>query len=888
MPLSPGTRLGTYEILAPVGAGGMGEVYRARDLRLGREVAIKVLPRDLAATAEIQARFEREARLISSLNHPNICTVHDVGHEGEDFYLVMELIEGGSLAERLQGGGPLPTSEVLRFGIQIADALDRAHRAGIVHRDLKPGNVMLARNGAKLLDFGLARSGGGPVAQAGSGVHSPTMSRSLTAEGTIVGTFQYMAPEQLEGKEADARTDIWALGCVLYEMATGKRAFEGKSQASLISAIMSSEPAPIAQVAPMNPPALDRLVRACLAKDPDERIQTAHDVKLQLQWIAEGGSQAGVAAPVAARRRRREGLAWLWAGVATVAAVALAMIALKPKPAPKPVIFELTPPSQVRSIDLPRISPDGRRLAFNATDSLGVQSIWVRQMNSLEAQRLPGTEGATRPFWSPDGRFLAYFADGKLYKIDVSGGPPLAVCDAPRGADGSWSARGVILFDGTTTDSLQSVPAAGGVPVAATRIDRAKGETYTAWPQFLPDGRHFIYIAYGGADVRTLRVGSIDSKETKSLGDAGSRVEFASGHLLQVRNGVLLAQKFDTSSRKFVGDPFPVAQNVEVGPAGSARFSASNEGTLVFRTGAGGGDQRLQWYDRSGKQIGSVGSPGQYMAPALSPDGSQLAVTVRSQGGARTIWTYDLTRNLGSRFTFDTSDATNPVWSPDGSRLAYGVIHAGFQDICQKPVGGSGVESSILSSDEAKVPTGWSPDGAWLAYYKRSITLPTWDIYAVSLKDSARAIPVAVSAFPEFQPRFSPDGRWLAYSSFESGGGSEVYVQAFPGPGGKWRISTSGGSEPFWRGDGKELYYIAADRRIMAVGVEPGAGPGGAPLFSLPHELFLAPVSTDPNIRNRYVVTKDGSRFLLVTVGSDVAVGPTTVVLDWLGRLEGR
>jgi serine/threonine protein kinase/Tol biopolymer transport system component len=886
MPLTPGTKLGTYEILAPIGAGGMGEVYRARDSRLGREVAIKVLPRDLASTPEIIARFEREARLISSLNHPNICIVHDVGREGDDFYLVMEMIEGESLAERTQRG-PLPAAEVLRFGIQIADALDRAHRAGIVHRDLKPGNVMLARSGAKLLDFGLARSGGGPVAQTTSGINSPTMSRPLTAEGSIVGTFQYMAPEQLEGKEADARTDIWALGCVLYEMATGKRAFAGKSQASLISAIMSSEPAPIAQVAPMNPPALDRLVRACLAKDPDERIQTAHDVKLQLQWIAEGGSQAGVPAPVAAKRRKREGLAWLWAAAATVASVALAMIALKPKPVPKPVIFELTPPSQVRSIDLPRISPDGRRLAFNATDSLGVQSIWVRQMNSLDAQRLPGTEGASRPIWSPDGRFLAYFADGKLYKIDVSGGPPIAICDAPRGADGSWGARGVILFDGTAADSVQSVPAAGGVPVGATVIDRAKGETYTAWPQFLPDGRHFIYIAYGGGDTRTLRVGSIDSKEAKSLGDAGSRVEYASGHLLQVRNGVLLAQKFDADSRKFVGDPFPVAQNVEVGATGSARFSASNEGTLVFRTAGGGGNQRLLWYDRSGKQVGSVGNQGQYLTPALSPDGRQLAVTVRSQGGARTIWTYDLTRDLGSRFTFDTSDAGNPVWSPDGGRLAYGIIRGGVQDIYQKPVGGSGVESLVLRSDEAKVPTWWSPDGAWLAYYKRSAKQPTWDIYAVSLKDSARTIPVVVSDFQEFGPRFSPDGKWIAYCSFESGG-AEIFVQAFPGPGGKWRISTTGGSEPFWRGDGKELYYLATDRKVMAVGVDPGAGPGGTPVFSLPHELFLAPVSTDPNIRNRYVVSKDGSRFLVVGVANQTMVGPTTVVLNWLARLGGN
>ena len=881
MSLQPGTKLGTYEILAPLGAGGMGEVYRARDLRLGREVAVKVLPRDLANTPEIRARFEREARLISSFNHPNICTVHDVGQEGDDFYLVMELIEGESLADRLQAG-PVPTADVLRFGIQIADALDKAHRAGIVHRDLKPGNVMIARSGAKLLDFGLARSGG-PVETPGSGAHSPTMSRPLTAEGTIVGTFQYMSPEQLEGQEADARTDIWALGCVLYEMATGKRAFEGKSQASLISAIMSKEPAPIAQIVPLTPPALDRLVKACIAKDPEDRIQTAHDVKLQLQWIAEGGSQAGVAAPVAARRRSRERLAWIAAGVATIGCVLLGAAAIRPKPASKPVVFELTAPALVRGVDLPRISPDGRRLAFNAIDSSGIQSIWVRQMNSLDAQRLPGTEGATRPFWSPDSRFLAFFSGGKLYKVDVSGGPPIALCDAPRGADGSWGTRGVILFDGTAADSVQSVPASGGIPTGATRIDRAAGETYTAWPQFLPDGRHFIYIAYGsGATGRRLRVGSIDSKKTESLGEAASRVEFAAGHLLQVRDGVLLAQKFDPGSRKMVGDPFPVAQNVETGPTGSARFSASSEGTLVYRSSReAGGGQRLVWVDRAGKEIGSVGAPGTYGSPALSPDGSQLAVFIRPPGGSASIWTFDLSRNLGSRFTFGDNEATQPVWSPDGSRIGYSVLRGGFNDIYQKPVGGSGVESLVLRTDENKIVTSWSPDGRWLCYQRRSPGSPTWDIYVISMKDSTRTIPVVATPFQEYQPRISPDGTMIAYGSTESGT-SEVYVQAFPGPGGKWRISTAGGWEPRWRGDQKELYYLSPDRKMMAVTVEPGAPPH----FSLPRELFLAPVSSDPAVRNRFDVTRDGQKFLCVSVGGQNAVGPTTVVLDWLGMLE--
>ncbi len=879
MPLSPGTQLGTYEILSAIGAGGMGEVYRARDTRLGREVAIKVLPRDLAATPEVRTRFEREARLISSFNHPNICTVHDVGQEGEDFYLVMELIEGESLADRVQTGA-LPTSEVLRIGIQIADALDKAHRAGIVHRDLKPGNVMLPKSGAKLLDFGLARSAV-PVAEPGSGSHSPTMSRPLTAEGTIVGTFQYMAPEQLEGQEADVRTDIWALGCVLYEMATGKRAFEGKSQASLISAIMSAEPAPIAQLAPMNPPALERLVKACLAKDPEDRVQTAHDVKLQLQWIVEGGSQAGVAAPVAARRKSRERLAWIIAGMATVTAAALAVVVLQPKPEPKPVIFELTPPAQVRSVDLPRISPDGRRLAFNARDSLGVQSIWVRRMNSLEAQRLPGTEGATRPFWSPDSRFLAFFSGGKLYKIDISGGPPLAICDAPRGADGSWGTRDVILFDGSSADSVQRVSASGGVPSGATNIDRAGGETYTAWPQFLPDGKHFVYIAYGaeGRD-RTLRIGSLDSEETKSIGEVRTRVEYASGHLLQVRDGVLLAQKFDAGALKLVGDPFPVAQNVEVGGSGSARFSASSEGTLVFRSTGEASDERLVWLDREGKRIGSVGKPGQFITPALSPDGTQLAVSIEGQG-ARDIWIYDLARDLASRFTFADGNAFDPSWSRDGTRLAYAVSRAGDVSIVEKPIGGSGKERILVGGGGRHALSGWSPDGQQLLYLERAQNPPNWDIHALSVTDSVRTVPIVTTPFSEYQPAFSPDGKWLAYGSVESGG-AEVYVQAYPGPGGKWRISNSGGSEPHWRGDGRELYYLSRDRRVMAVAVEPGT----PPRFSLPRELFTAPISTNIAVRNRYEVSEDGQRFLIIATSGSVAVGPTTVVLDWLGRLE--
>ncbi len=894
MALSPGQKLGPYEVLAPLGAGGMGEVYRARDTRLGRDVAIKVLPQHLSANAEVAARFEREAKTVSSLNHPHICTLFDVGREGETEYLVMELVEGDTLAARLEGG-PLPASDVLKFGVQIADALDRAHRAGVVHRDLKPSNVMITRSGAKLMDFGLARAiseqePDGGRARSGVSVaalsQSPTVAQALTADGAIIGTFQYMAPEQLESKEADARSDIWGLGCVIYEMATGRRAFSGKSQASLISSIMSSEPPPISQVSPLSPPGLDRVVRGCLAKDPDERLQTAHDVKLHLQWIAEGGSQAGVPASIAVRRRSRERLAWMLCGATALVAAGLFALQLRPKPAAKPVIFELTPPAQVGFVDLPRISPDGRRLAFNAGDSTGTTAIWVRQMNSLQAQRLQGTDGATRPFWSPDSRFLAFFAGGKLYKIDITGGPPLAICDAPRGADGSWGTAGVILFDGTASDTVQRVPASGGIPTGATTIDRKAGEVFTAWPQFLPDGKHFLFVAYGPGDRRTLRVGTLGSWQTQSLGPAGSRAEYASGHVLYVRQGILLAQPFDPGARKFRGDPFPVTENVEYDAMGSARFSASDDGTLVYRSGVSGATKGLTWLDRGGKTIGTVGGPGEYDNPQLSPDETQVAVAlVDPARSLEDIWIWDLARNLGSRFTFEQRNAYAPTWMPDGHGIVFSVDTDAGSDLYVKRLGGSGADSVLHHSSEQKVACNWSLDGRSLFYYSRSLASSRrWDIYALSLGDSARPQPLVVTSFNEYHPSISPDGKLFAYTSWESGK-EEVYVQTFPAAGGKWRVSTGGGREPSWRGDGRELFYVGPTRSLFAVKMETGA----TPRFSLPEKLFDAPAMiTETFNRNRYVATHDGQRFLLVTQQGGPRLGATTVVLDWLAARATR
>ncbi|HLN58315.1 MAG TPA: protein kinase, partial [Thermoanaerobaculia bacterium] len=561
MTLAAGSRLGPYEIQAAIGAGGMGEVYRARDTRLERTVAVKVLPEHLTSNEDLRQRFEREAKTISQLSHPHICALYDVGREGDRDFLVMEYLEGETLAARLDKGA-LPSEQLLRYGIEIADALDKAHRQGIVHRDLKPGNVMLTKTGVKLLDFGLAKFQAGAREKAISEVSrlatQAQASQPLTERGTVLGTFQYMAPEQLEGGEADSRSDIFAFGAVLYEMATGRKAFSGKSQASLIGSILRDDPASVNEIAPMTPPALNRVIKTCLAKDPEDRFQTAHDAKLQLQWIAEGGSQAGLPAPVAARRKSRERLAWGVAAAAIVAAVLFgAGYVRRAPPKASPIRFEIPTPEGVTLIDAPKISPDGKLLAFNASDSSGRSRIWVRPLSALTAQPLAGTEGAARPFWSPDSRFLGFFADGKLKKIEVSGGPPQKICDYPTGADGSWSPAGIILFDGRAADPIQRVSAEGGTPAVVVKADASRKETAVGWPEFLPDGRHFLYMAQGQkTEDHTYRIGSLDSTESRALASAQSLVTYAPpGHLLFVRESTLVAQPFDAKAMKTTGEP---------------------------------------------------------------------------------------------------------------------------------------------------------------------------------------------------------------------------------------------------------------------------------------------------------------------------------------------
>jgi Tol biopolymer transport system component len=881
MTLATGTRLGPYEVLSPLGAGGMGEVYKAKDARIERTVALKVLPEEFFENRESIARFEREARILASLNHPNIAHLYSFeeipGSTGlpERHLLVMELADGQTLAERLSDG-PLLPDQLLKVSIEIAAALDAAHHAGVIHRDLKPGNVMLTKSGVKLLDFGLAKTAVVPV-KSSSATSLPTeMPRAITQQGTILGTFQYMAPEQLEGRDADARSDIFSFGAVLYEMATGRKAFEGKSQAALISSILKDDPAPLSAVAPMTPPALDRVVKTCLAKDPEDRFQTAHDIKLQLQWIAEGGSQVGLPAPVAQRRKSRERLAWGLASAAAVAAVILGFGFVRRAPArPRLIRFEIANPEGITSIDAPRISPDGLHLAFNATDSSGKSRVWVRPLNALVAQPLAGTEGTTRPFWAPDSRFLAFFAEGKLKKVEVSGGPPQKICDAPRGADGSWSSEGVILFDGTGTDPIYRVSAAGGTPVAAAKVEASRKETQVGWPEFLPDGRHFLYMATGQkAEDNAYRIGSLDSAESKLLAPAQTLVSYAPpGYLLFVRDKTLVAQPFDAKALKTTGEPIPLAEHIGTDSVGLARFSVSRDGTLVYRTGESG--DKILWVDRSGKEGEAVGDPGDYHNPAFAPGGDRLAFDLADpRSGNRDIWVRDLKRGVSSRFTFGKDGAFCPLWSPDGRRMVFTT----GEDLFEKAVEGQGEQSLLMKSDEVKFACDWSRDGRYIAYSSQGKET-TWDIWVLPTFGDRKPVPFLKTQFSELRPVFSPDGRFLAYQSNESGR-AEVYVQSFPGPGGKWQISTSGGFEPQWRADGKELYYRAPDQRLMAVAIQTGSSVTvGAPqpLFQGRFDMSLA--------RNRFLPTADGRRFLTVAPLGREAMTPTTVVLNWNAEL---
>jgi len=879
----------------------MGEVYRAKDTRLDRIVAIKVLPSHLSDNPEVQQRFEREARAVSSLSHSNICTLYDVGRQDGIDYLVMEYVDGESLADRLSKG-PLPLDQVLRYAIQIADALDKAHRQGIVHRDLKPGNIMLTKSGAKLLDFGLAKFHDNNSGAVFSGLSNvPTERVSLTGEGAILGTFQYMAPEQLEGQDADARTDIFAFGAVVYEMATAKKAFTGKSQASLIGAILRDEPPALSTSQSMTPPALDRVVKTCLAKDLDDRWQSARDLSQELKWIADGGSQTGLQVSASPRSPSGERTAWILAAVFLAAAVILAIPYLFHQ-APKEsgsIRFDIQPPEKATFGDLSAISPDGRLLAFIAKDAYGKASLWIRPLDSVTPKALAGTDGAEFPFWSPDSRFIGFFSENKLKRIDVSGGRPQSICDVTANArGGAWSSEGTIIFTPDFSTPLYKVAAAGGTPVPVTEFDAARKETSHRWPCFLSDGRHFLYFARTtGEEGKAIFVGSLDSNERRLLFDSESRAIVASADktranyptsVLFIRDKTLMAQSFDERNLKLSGDAYPVAEEIELygesGPTGYGAFSVSNDGVLAYRAGVSSIVQ-FSWVDRASKLVTPVGVPALYSEPCLSPDEKRVVFAKSDQQPkSGDIWLLDLSRGATTRFTFSAAQEACPLWSTDGAHIVFSSNRNGNQDLYQKNSAGTGAEELVLHTGADLYADDWSIDGRYILY-ESADPKTNFDLWVLPMTGDRKPFPFIQTEFDETHSQFSPDGRCIAYVSNESGR-PEVYVQSFGAAGGKWQISTGGGDQPKWRRDGKELFYLSSTKRLMSVAIKSGA----AFEAGIPAELFeiFVPAKSSTGDRNDYVVADNGQKFLVCSFVDKEAARPITVVTNWTAPLKDK
>ena len=888
MSLTVGTRLGPYEILSPLGAGGMGEAYRARDTRLRRDVAIKILAGHLADRPELRERFEREARAIASLNHPHICTVHDVGHQDGTDYFVMELLDGETLAQRLRGGA-LPLSQVLQYGAEIGDALDKAHRKGVTHRDLKPGNIMLTKSGAKLLDFGLAKLGGSATEHPGE---QETRDGPITAEGTLLGTMNYMAPEQLEGREADARSDIFAFGAVLYELATGKKAFEGKSQASLIAAIMSSEPPTLSAIQPMTPPALDRIIRKCLRKDPDDRWQSAHDVTDELKWLVESGSQTATV-PLPIPTRPATGRRLVRAGAAVLMLAALAAAGARyTRPSATPttaaaIRFTVGPPDK-GSFPVPNtnfqflsVSPDGTKLAFQATDAAGKFQLWIRGLDATSANPIPGTEGSGPPSWSPDSRFLAFVADGKLKKVSASGGPAQTVAEAAAGCC-AWSPKGVILFNPALPGPIFQVSDAGVAATPATALDTAATEVTHTFPYFLPDGEHFLYLSRGASLARSaIYAGSLGSKErVRVLGDASNVAYVPPGYLLFHRNGTLMAQPFDAARLATTGDAIPIAERVQFNAQNrAASFAASATGVLAYRSAVSASPRALAWVSRNGtEQLVSV-PPRGYQTARISPDGRRMAVEIADQQGNQ-IWVYDIGRETLTRLTFQGSDNELAIWSPDGKRLTYYSNQAGPLNLFWQMADGSGGPERLTTSPSAHAAMSWSSDGRLLAFTDNPVG--NRDIWVLDTQDG-KPKPFLKTTFNEGGAQFSPDGRWMAYVSDESGRG-EIYVQPYPGPGGKWQVSTDGGLEPRWNRNGRELFYRDGDKMIaVPVSTENGFS-AGRPQMLFERRYVSTPLPQTAGVGD---VSADGQRFLMIKEAEQEST-PISVVVNWLAQLDSR
>jgi Tol biopolymer transport system component len=906
MALAAGTRLGPYEVVALLGVGGMGEVYRARDTRLGRDVAVKVLPTGLlarggapgatgvspsAAGAEQRARFEREARAIAALTHPHICTLHDVGHDNGVEFLVMELLEGTTLAARLEQG-PLPLEEAIACATQVVDGLAAAHRLGIVHRDLKPGNIMLARGRsgrgagvhATLLDFGLAklRADQAPVL----GGHQTTA--ALTGEGQILGTLHYMAPEQLEGWAVDARTDVFAFGAILYEMVTGQRVFDGASPASVIGMILHAPVPALSRAAPLSPPALDRLVSVCLAKDPADRWSSAHDVLLQLRALSDApaapraGTPADAAAPAPVPSRRAR-VAWplgvLAALVVGTAGGAWLARGVAPMGAPDTTVdrVSLLPPdgSLLQLGEAPQVSPDGRRVAFVASDGAGRNVIHVRERDALASRVLPGTEDAALPFWAPDSQRLGFFADARLKTVSIGGGTPQTLAPAPVARGGTWSRSDNILFSATPSEPLSLVPAAGG---AVTHVPMPPGPaTFRTLPSFLPDGRHYLYLTSDSVANRRpskVRLASIDSTETRDLVQTPASAAYVDpGYLLFRRGLALMAQRFDPATRTLQGEARRVADDTGYNAITyQGLFSASGAGVLVYQTAAPG--SQLAWVDRDGHRLSVAGPPADYGTVCLTAGAARVVYDLADPGsGSVDVWAMEAGGGAPSRLTFDPAVDFYPACGA-GQSVVFASLREGAPNLFRLDLDTPGTDRAVLQSPMPKIPTDWSRDGRWVVYSVLNRGAG-WDIGIVAA-DGGEPTMFASGPANERNGRLSPDGRWMAYVSDETGT-QEVYVQPVPPAGPRWQVSRGGGTQPRWRGDGRELYYLSEGGRLTAVSVSASGtqfSPGAARVL---FEARMAGRETSPY--SQYDLTRDGSRFILVTA-ADAAL-PVTLVRNW-------
>ncbi len=899
MGLASGTKLGPYEIQSPVGAGGMGEVYRARDTRLDRVVAIKILPSRFSENPEAKQRFEREARTISSLNHPNICTLHDVGHQDGIDYLVMEYLEGETLADRLRKG-PLPVLQVLKHGAEICDGLEKAHRSGVVHRDLKPGNIMLTKTGAKLMDFGLAKTAAVANIDSSSSLtvtlSTPAGSHPLTAQGTVVGTFQYMAPEQVEGKEADARSDIFALGAVLYEMATGKRAFEGKTAASAMAAVLERDPEKVSSLQPTAPAALDHVVQGCLAKDPEERWQSAGDVGRQLRWM--GSDLPSGAVPVQARGRRGANLRYAMLALAVLMALGAQLWSnFRNREVPQTVRSFLPPPAQM-TFDFtgdfsgpPVMNADGTAIAFSARTQKERDSLWVQLLNEVAAKKIEGTDGAAFPFWSVDGKWVGFFADGHLKKVPAAGGPVTVLAPTPNPRGGSWNQDNVIIYEPDYRDTLWRISASGGTPARVTKFDTGKHTTHR-WPKFLPDGKHFVFFAtnHSGNAEQGIYWGSLDDGSYKHVIDSDSQGIYASGYLLYHVQSQLVAQKFDASSGNLSGDPVLLASDVEY-DSGTwhTSFTASQNGLLAYEPGSKALGNDLVWVDRQGKMLGKVGERTFYKgAGRLSPDGKRLAVAMGDPQAD--IWVMDLASRARTRLTFGGATHLEPSWSADGQRVVYtrqnGSSVVNGTSFRARLANGGGQEEILLDNHGVGEPMSFfspqlSPDGKYLVHTEQQGPNIT-GIYATPLTGGEKPITV-VKPGSELtrivQYRLSPDGRWLAYSSTESGR-EEVYVTHFPSGEGRWQVSQNGGTFPVWRGDSKEIWYLGSDSVLYAAAVSVNGGEFElAPVHPMFQVTYTSPVGTP------FDVFPDGQKVVLSAFPESVPT-PMVLVTNWTSEVK--